>query len=144
MIIYNLTCKHNHRFEGWFGSISDFEKQQTDKFITCPFCGNNHIQKLPETSSISSTSTDADAPNEMGAPSDRRLTNQEIFSQLIAYVINQTEDADDAFADEAHKINSQETGIRYIHVATMEEVRDLIEEGVEILPLALKPPGKLH
>ena len=144
MIIYDLTCEHNHQFEGWFSSISEFEKQQTDKFITCPICGNEHIRILSEVSDTDTTSN-ADAAQELAAISSEKPTSQEIFSQLIEYVIKHSDDADDSITEEIHKINGQEYQIRYIRdAASLEEMRDLIEEGAEVIPLTLKLPGKLH
>lgn len=145
MIIYDLTCEHNHRFEGWFSSISDFEKQQTDKFISCPTCGNSHIQIRPSVSHVDTLPIDAAEADEMATTPNKRLTSQEIFSQLIEHVINNNKNKGDTFVDEIHKINGQEYEIRYISdTNSLEEIRDLIEEGVELLPLALKLPGKLH
>lgn len=144
MIIYDLTCEHNHQFEGWFSSISDFEKQQTDKFITCPICGNAHIRILSEASDTDTTSN-ADAAQELAAISSEKPTSQEIFSQLIEYVIKHSDDTDDSITEEIHKINGQEYQIRYIRdAASLEEMRDLIEEGAEVIPLTFKLPGKLH
>ena len=33
MIVYDLVCKHRHRFEGWFSSTEDFERQREAKLI---------------------------------------------------------------------------------------------------------------
>ena len=31
MVVYNLICKKNHQFEGWFPSFEDFQKQADTK-----------------------------------------------------------------------------------------------------------------
>lgn len=46
MFVLNLACAHDHRFEGWFASSSDFESQRERELISCPSCGNARIQKL--------------------------------------------------------------------------------------------------
>jgi hypothetical protein len=33
MVVYNLICKKNHPFEGWFPSFEDFQKQAEQKLI---------------------------------------------------------------------------------------------------------------
>ncbi|HEY6280789.1 MAG TPA: DUF1178 family protein [Burkholderiales bacterium] len=45
MIVFNLACAHSHAFEGWFSSAENFEKQQTYDLVSCPMCGDTHIEK---------------------------------------------------------------------------------------------------
>lgn len=47
MIVYNLGCTNEHRFEGWFASADEFERQQHDKLLNCPLCGSDNIARLP-------------------------------------------------------------------------------------------------
>ena len=46
MIILDLVCELEHRFEGWFKQPTDFDKQLINGQITCPVCGVNEILKL--------------------------------------------------------------------------------------------------
>jgi len=46
MIILDLVCELEHRFEGWFKQANDFEKQLINGQLTCPVCGVNEILKL--------------------------------------------------------------------------------------------------
>jgi hypothetical protein len=45
MIVFDLQCDHSHRFEGWFGSSSDYEEQQLRGLVTCPECGSGEVSK---------------------------------------------------------------------------------------------------
>ncbi|MGC1469131.1 MAG: DUF1178 family protein, partial [Sphingorhabdus sp.] len=46
MIAYDLVCKAGeHRFEGWFGSSSDFDKQKSEGLLACPVCGDPEVGK---------------------------------------------------------------------------------------------------
>ncbi len=45
MIVFDLQCDHSHRFEGWFGSSSDYEEQQLRGLVTCPECGSGEVVK---------------------------------------------------------------------------------------------------
>ncbi|ALT77099.1 DUF1178 family protein [Paucibacter sp. KCTC 42545] len=47
MLVLNLACSHGHRFEGWFGSASDFESQTTSGLLTCPMCSDQRISRMP-------------------------------------------------------------------------------------------------
>ncbi|PKP89585.1 MAG: DUF1178 domain-containing protein, partial [Alphaproteobacteria bacterium HGW-Alphaproteobacteria-15] len=40
MIVFDLSCADGHRFEGWFGSSTDFEEQCARGLLTCPACGS--------------------------------------------------------------------------------------------------------
>ena len=47
MVVYNLICKKNHQFEGWFPSFEDFQKQAEQKLISCPTCGSKRVERCP-------------------------------------------------------------------------------------------------
>jgi len=47
MIIFELSCAHGHRFEGWFASGEEFARQQERSLVTCPICDDAHIERLP-------------------------------------------------------------------------------------------------
>jgi len=52
MVIYNLVCKKNHSFEGWFPSFQDFQKQADKKLISCPTCGSTKVEKVPHACAV--------------------------------------------------------------------------------------------
>src|SRR5215213_6665256 len=52
MVVYNLRCKKNHSFEGWFPSFEDFQKQSQKKLVTCPTCGSTKVEKLPHACAV--------------------------------------------------------------------------------------------
>src|SRR5437764_15015686 len=47
MIVYDLVCTHEHRFEGWFGSSADFTRQRDEELIRCPMCDDAAIERRP-------------------------------------------------------------------------------------------------
>ena len=52
MVVYNLVCKKNHKFEGWFPSFEDFQKQAEKKLISCPTCGTTRVEKMPHACAV--------------------------------------------------------------------------------------------
>jgi hypothetical protein len=46
MRVFDLRCEQGHLFEGWFGSDSDYEAQQSKGYLTCPVCGNAQVLKM--------------------------------------------------------------------------------------------------
>ena len=47
MKVFDLRCAQGHGFEGWFGSEEDFQSQLSRGLVTCPLCGDAHVDKLP-------------------------------------------------------------------------------------------------
>ena len=52
MVIYDLICKKEHRFEGWFQSAEGYEEQIANKQVSCPVCGSTKVVKLPHACAI--------------------------------------------------------------------------------------------
>ena len=47
MIVYDLACAHEHRFEGWFASADDYARQNAQTLIRCPICDDAAIERRP-------------------------------------------------------------------------------------------------
>ncbi len=45
MILYELRCPSDHRFEGWFRNSDAFEAQQSGPEIACPVCGDRQVDR---------------------------------------------------------------------------------------------------
>ncbi|HXF66040.1 MAG TPA: DUF1178 family protein [Burkholderiales bacterium] len=148
MIIFDLGCGNQHRFEGWFGSSEEFEQQLEAKRILCPLCGSSDIVRLPHAAHIKS-STKPRLPGDPAAASARQYANigTEVLEKLIAHIIENTEDVGAAFPEEARKIHYREAPERRIRgTASREEVEALREEGIEVVALPIPPhrAGKMH
>ena len=151
MIVFDLGCENNHRFEGWFSSSDDFEKQLHRKLISCPFCSNGNVVRLPHASYINSG-----AVRPRAEPAEARESKEaqqyanvgkEILARVVEQIIEHTEDVGAAFPEEARKIHYQETPERQIRgLASREEVEELVDEGIEIvaLPIPRYRTGKSH
>lgn len=152
MIVFELICPKEHRFEGWFSSSEDFDSQQGRGLLSCPSCGNAKIRKLPTAKIRKSESgtTEERTPNlPVAADGSRQIPvatlPQVTLNQLIDYVMANTEDVGKGFAEEARKIHREEAPHRSIRgVATREETEALVEEGVPIMPLPVPPKEDWH
>jgi hypothetical protein len=61
---------------------------------------------------------------------------QEAWMKMVKHVIANTEDVGQNFAEEARKMHYGESEERNIRgQASMEETQDLLEEGIEVMPL---------
>ncbi|MEM1020739.1 MAG: DUF1178 family protein, partial [Pseudomonadota bacterium] len=45
MIVFDLKCEHDHVFEAWFGSSSDYDAQRARGLISCPVCDSTQVSK---------------------------------------------------------------------------------------------------
>jgi|SRR5665647_1077874 len=141
MIVFDLICQEQHRFEGWFASGEDFASQQTRGLLSCPICGGVHVEKLPAAKIRKQTAeTAAPVPGKSIAPGQRA---QMELSRIIDYVMMHSEDVGRGFAEEARKIHYQEAPQRSIRgVATRSETEDLNEEGVSVFSLPIPPQDR--
>ena len=144
MIVFNLACSNDHRFEGWFASTADFEQQKRSELLNCPVCGAREINKALHVPHVS-TSGKSQISGKNALQQCTNITSD--FSQLLDYIVANTEDVGNEFPEEARKIHYREVPERKIRgSASAEEVDELREEGVEIivLPVPSHRFGKAH
>jgi len=139
MIRYALTCDHDHAFEGWFGSSSDYDDQQARGLLECPLCGSKAVRKqimAPAVSGTKRTAKDIE-------PAKMQAMMMEAAGRIRAHVEENFDDVGDAFAREARAIHEGRAEDRGIYgQATPKEVRELVEDGVPVAPLPGEPPKK--
>jgi len=136
MLVLNLACALDHGFEGWFGSADDFESQRERGLVSCPICANVEIKRMP-----SAPRLNVRASAEPSAPAGLQAQ----VMQAVQQIISQTEDVGPRFAEEARRIHHGEAQERAIRgQASAEETRDLLDEGIPVLPLPLPTDGALH
>jgi len=151
VIVFNLGCENSHRFEGWFASSEDFERQNERKLVTCPMCGNARIARLPNAAHIGKSSGKPQRPERAepasAPPMQYANVGSEVLARLVERLIEKTEDVGSAFPEEARKIHYQEAPDRHIRgTASRDEVEALKDEGIEVvaLPIPAHRLGKTH
>lgn len=141
MIVFDLICQEQHRFEGWFASGEDFTSQQTRGLLNCPVCGGAHVDKLP-TAKIRKQAMEP-APVAPGGAVPQVQGAKMDISRVIDYILTHSEDVGSGFADEARKIYYQEAPQRSIRgVATRKETEALNDEGVPVFALPIPPQDR--
>jgi hypothetical protein len=142
MVVYNLLCKKNHSFEGWFPSFEDFQKQADKKLISCPTCGTTKVEKMPHACAVHVKKEQAAAPAKKQAqiPAPAAPPSAAEFKEMLIrvhhYVKENYEDVGPRFAEEAKQIHKGEAEERPIHgTATIKEAKELADEGVPFIPL---------
>jgi len=158
MKVLNLQCAGMHNFEGWFGSEEDYQSQRERDLVACPLCADTQVRKLPSAPRLNlgaaeprnskpeiqteEVSANAGAGAEGAAASLAQVHPetvqmvQEAWMKMVKHVIANTEDVGQNFAEEARKMHYGESEERNIRgQASMEETQDLLEEGIEVMPL---------
>jgi hypothetical protein len=147
MIVYDLICGAEHRFEAWFGSLEDFERQAGTPLLACPVCGNADVKRLPSgIHTARSGRTEPAAPAPAGDPGQAAAIPdpRQVFEALRKF-IDGTENVGDKFPEEARRIHYGEVPGRSIRGhASPDEAEALRDEGIEVLSLPLPPVDDLH
>jgi hypothetical protein len=132
LIVYSLSCAEGHAFEGWFASSSAFDAQERDGKLICPVCESRKVGKAPMAPALSPK-----VGKQKSAPAADELRKmRQVMTGLRKYVEENAENVGRRFPEEARKIHYGETEERHIYgEANAEEVKELVEEGVDIAPL---------
>ena len=148
MIVYDLACDQEHKFEGLFSSQDDFDKQVSNGQLSCPTCGSTTISKqlsAPYLNTLPGQNASSKTKQKEMALAGVNL--QQLHNQFIEYIAKNTEDVGTQFPDEARKIFYGESDNRSIRgEASVEVMQELKDEGIEVyaLPPGPTPPDKLN
>lgn len=129
MIVYNLRCKSGHEFEGWFRDSAAYDLQAKEGKLCCPTCNTRRVEKA-----IMAPAVTTGERASLGGQESRQI--RQFMTGLRKYVQENAEYVGPKFADEARKIHYGESVERHIYgETTVEEARELVEEGVDVAPL---------
>jgi hypothetical protein len=168
VIRFSLRCDNGHGFEGWFRGNDDFNGQKERGLVTCPACGSAAVEKALMAPSVATArkreerveqlsrapmaqagaSVDAPAGKAPAAPAvspsgpqaaDLAARLRALKAEMLASAV----DVGTAFPEEARKIHYGEAEARGIYgAASGEEVRELLDEGIQVLPLPVLPEDR--
>lgn len=144
MIRYALSCDHDHGFEAWFASSSDYDEQAAGNLIECPFCGSTEVRKQVMAPAVTGTKRTSAPP---GAVKQMHAMMMQAARQVREHVEQNFDYVGDAFAREARDIHEGRSEKREIYgEATPAEVRKLKDDGVPCAALPGPPPdpSKTH
>lgn len=164
MIKYTLKCSDGHMFDGWFGNSSAFDDQKDAGLVSCPYCGTPEIEKTLMTPTVTGTKMQtsphvcapeketqlpivADTNNAPTMIPEPLVHGDETMRAVVAkmrelrsWVQSNTENVGDKFAEQARKMHLGEEEHRGIFgKATFDEAQELIDDGVDFLPLPSLP-----
>jgi len=157
MIKYTLVCDKKHEFESWFADSAAFDKQAKRKLVTCPICDSAKVEKAimaprvaakkgrvaiempaPAAEAPAATPAPVPAPVAMISPIEQEFRAK--LKELREHLVKNADNVGEKFPEEARKMHYGETEHRSIYgVASPDEAKELIEEGIECHPLPALP-----
>ena len=133
MISYSLVCDNSHKFDAWFRSAEAYDEQHDRGIVTCPLCNSVRVQKALMAPAVSRMNSDKVSLS-TGHPMQAQI--REMMRTMRKKVTSEADYVGDKFAEEARKIHFKEAEQRGIYgEATRDEVAELIDDGVDFLPL---------
>ena len=156
MIKYTLICDRKHEFESWFADSAAFDKQAKRKLVACPVCDSVKVEKAIMAPRVAAkkgrvpieipapaadapaTAAPASAPVAMISPIEQEFRAK--LKELREQLVKNSDNVGEKFPEEARKMHYGETEHRSIYgVASPDEAKDLLEEGIECHPLPVLP-----
>lgn len=152
MIVFDLLCGGEHRFEGWFSSAEDFASQNDRRLVQCPTCGSAEVRRVPSAARFNLGAQPPAAPAaKRGEPTrdmegkDPFAIAQMLYSRMLDELLTKSEDVGKDFPEEARKIFYNESEARPIRgQATDDEHEQLREEGIPVFRFPVPPTDKLN
>lgn len=153
MIKYALICEADHEFESWFPDSASFDKQVKRGLVACPLCDSVKVSKAIMAPNVARKDQDRaiaadndDVPSVPAAPApqvqDIALLDEQqqqmrgMIRELHEKIVANTDDVGENFPEEARKMHDGETPARSIRgKASFEEARELLEDGIPVLPI---------
>ncbi len=137
MIVFDLKCRHDHPFQGWFKNGDAFDTQSAAGEVACPICGDTKVEKAPMAPRLVKARGDA---------VERRAQVMAEVTRALGDLRRQVEEKCDyvgnKFPEEARKIHYGETDARGIYgEATKEEAEALEDEGIDVAAIPWLPRG---
>ena len=143
MIVFDLCCSGDHRFEAWFASSDSFSEQQARGLINCPVCGDGDVKKAvmaPRVGAKTNRQLSVQAPTATsgsGDPSPERM--RKLLADIAAKqaeILPQSRWVGRDFAAAARAMHEGRTPEDLIHgQASPEEVEALRDDGIAAMPL---------
>jgi len=141
VIRYSLICDRGHTFESWFPSSKASDGQLKRGLVACPLCDSTKVSKAimaPAIAAAAKKKKRAEAPDKQPVAllSEREQKTRALLKALHEHVKKNAEHVGEKFPKLARQMHYEEIPQRSIYgEAKPDEVRELLEEGVEVAPL---------
>ena len=142
MIRFDLRCGDGHGFDSWFASGEAFARLKAAGQVVCPACGSVDVEKALMAPRVRPSRKAAGEKVPVATPDPQVV---EAIKRLRAHVETNSDDVGDRFAAEARAMHLGDIPERAIRgEASRAEARELIEDGIPVMPLPFIPTRKAN
>jgi hypothetical protein len=128
MIKYQLRCRCNYEFEGWFPDSKEYKKQKNKGMIVCPMCDSTAVDKAIMAPNVKRS--------KMKLPSDDYVVMGEsaesILRKINRKIKKDFQNVGKNFAKEARKAAKGKRDQNFYGTTTKEEANKLLDEGIDL------------
>ena len=142
MIVFDLRCADGHVFEAWFGSSASYDSQRAGGLLACPICGGSEVEKAvmaPNVAAKGNRRAEMAASPKSDSPEPTPDMVRAVLAKIAevqAANLEKSEWVGRNFATRARAMHDGEEASTLIHgQATPDEARELVEDGVAVVPL---------
>ena len=131
MIKYTLNCKNGHQFDSWFSDSESFETLKKNGHLECAICYSKEVEKSLMAPRITS---DSERKNKTFISAQSALEKE--IRALKKKIKTTAIDVGENFPTEARAMHYGEKEEKpIIGKTTMDEAKDLADEGIPFIPL---------
>lgn len=143
MIQYALKCKDGHSFDSWFQSAAAYDALKVSGHLSCAVCGTDQVEKAIMAPRVAAKQQDtAETAPVLHNP---KTDVEKAMEDLRRKVEESSDYVGEKFADEARAMHLGDKPERSIYgEARLDQARDLIEDGVPLMPLPFRPKQKTN
>ena len=128
MIRYTLNCNNGHQFDSWFSDSASFEKLREKGHLECAICSSKKVEK--------SLMAPVVTPKKKETLLSKQSALEKEINALKQKIKATATDVGENFSAEARAMHYGEKEEKpIIGKTTVDEARDLAEEGVPFIPL---------
>lgn len=148
MIHYQLRCKTEHEFDGWFADSASFDKQAKRGLLECPVCGTPEVERalmspsVPRKGRPPARTRKPAPPDGPVALAGERLPDgvRAMLQKLRSEVEKNCDYVGATFADEARRMHNGKSGPRGIYgETTPDEAQALADDGIAVSKIPWVP-----
>ncbi|MGC1503888.1 MAG: DUF1178 family protein [Sulfitobacter sp.] len=141
MIRYTLKCDQDHHVESWFQSAAAYDALEKAGHLNCATCGSRRITKALMAPRVRASEDAVTQVPVLSEPAGEKEKALEAFRKKL----EETSDyVGDSFTKEARAMHLGDKPERSIYgEARLDQAKELIEEGVPLMPLPFRPKQKL-
>ena len=128
MIKYQLRCRCNHEFEGWFPNSKEYTRQKKMGMIQCPMCDSKEVDKA-----IMAPNVKRSSPKKL--PDDYMVMGESaehILRKLNKKIKKDFQNVGKNFAKEARRAHKGKRDQKFYGTTTKEEANKLLNKGIDL------------